>query len=63
MEKMQIPFRWLFPRKDSSSQIQLSPSKDIASECSSPTLSSRSSPGKKVKVPRFIGAHIRPPLF
>lgn len=33
MEKMQIPFRWLFPRKESSSQIQLSPSKDIASEC------------------------------
>jgi len=61
---MENPFKWLFKQKQiQTREIRLSPNKDPASECSSPGLSSSSSPGKKLKVTRFLGVHIRPPLF
>ena len=61
---MDNPFKWLFLEQNKLKRsIDIFPVKGNTSECSSPTLSNRSSPGKKAKVDRFLGAKARPPLF
>jgi hypothetical protein len=63
---MENPFKWLFKKKDvPTREIRLSPQNIPASDCISPSESNSSSPspGKKMKVPRFLATNIRPPLF
>ncbi len=64
---MENPFKWLFIKKDvPTREIRLSPQKIPASDCISPSESNSSSspsPGKKMKVLRFLATKIRPPLF
>jgi len=62
---MDNPFKWLFQQKEKPTRlIRTSPNKDPASDGSSPGLSNiSSSPAKRAKIPRFLGASVRPPLF
>jgi hypothetical protein len=61
--QMENPFKWLLNQKPKNIEVPNARQSDSASECSSPTLSDRSSPAKQLKLPRFIGSKMRPPLF
>ena len=60
---MDNPFKWLLNQKPKIIEMTTVRQSDSSSDCSSPTLSNRSSPSKQQKLPRFLGSNIRPPLF
>lgn len=60
---MENPVNWLLRQKNKLVEVKIPQISDIVTDCESPTKSDRSSPNKKIKVPRCIGNNVRPPLF